>query len=838
MSTRYNTGNPIESTDVRDMSDNAKNFDEFSNSTNPSFNDRLGVARNTISGISSRADSVILEAQNELNEAIYNIEAAGAAAVDAVGFERGSGDFVTGFTVMPGMRNVAWLNPAPAGDNNLYSWSGEVPPTGKVVPPNSTPETTGGFVNAWAPRTDETLRGELYDNSGAGLIGGIEVTVESFGVVSGPVSLTVARTNAYKIMNKAAELSASGGGKIIFTKSLYQVHMDETDFSAASATVRVAALYIPYDNVILCGQGWTATTIQAYATNSAYGVVQWSEAPLENGITKVKGVGLHDICVDGNYHGDFTPASYVRQTEGVLGAGIEGLSISRLKVKNCSHYGMGLQNGGYKGCSVDGYWSENTGADGIDIKDNGSVSRAFQLNNIFVFNFGQLDEPANPWAGVDIMSLAPKVSNVFVSDFGDKGQPGAGCRVKQGAIGDLTSRGTGGVWANVANITVIQNKFKAAPSEAIGLHIKAPFVNYSNIVTLGFDGNKLGKGVWVEERYCHGVNVQVAHVIDGYNTTNASGASDRVYGDADACTVTGLTVLDTTRALILNSKYQKLNNVTLKDCPTGIVSGGSNAGKVVIKGLHLDNVADPFGQMRGTYHSITDVTGPSSANWQAGIGVIKGAADFSATAILSKNGVRLYTGSTEEVIGTEVGRFAPAVSDVFSPLRVTGNVQSSTPNTNTVGTGPTPWAGGFTQTAFTVTSDERYKTAPEKITEAMLDAAAEVDWCMFQYLDRVEEKGTDGARWHFGSIAQRFVEAFERHGLGPYRFAFICYDEWAGSPEIIGDDWEVISPAVAAGSRYGIRYDQAIILKQKQIERDHKRQIDALVTRIEALEHK
>ena len=107
---------------------------------------------------------------------------------------------------------------------------------------------------------------------------------------------------------------------------------------------------------------------------------------------------------------------------------------------------------------------------------------------------------------------------------------------------------------------------------------------------------------------------------------------------------------------------------------------------------------------------------------------------------------------------------------------------------------------------------------------------------MFQYLDRVEEKGTDGARWHFGAIAQRFVEAFERHGLDPYHFAFICYDEWGDSPELIGEDGEVISPAVEAGSRYGIRYEQAIILKQKQIERDHKRQLDALVARIEAIE--
>lgn len=241
----------------------------------------------------------------------------------------------------------------------------------------------------------------------------------------------------------------------------------------------------------------------------------------------------------------------------------------------------------------------------------------------------------------------------------------------------------------------------------------------------------------------------------------------------------------------------------------------------------------------------------------------------------------------------------------------TGNVlvgatlRPNTANTHSCGTSGSPWSGGFTQTAFTVTSDERYKTTPLEIADAMLDAAAEVEWCLFQYLDRVEEKGEDGARWHFGAMAQQFVAAFERHGLKPFRYAFICYDEWDDQyvkvqvnegdtvkatrsverpvmvevdgemrPELVQvycvdpDDGapifnedgtrktklEVVmesvveeydAPAapvyedvleVAAGSRYGIRYDQAIILKQKQIERDHKRQLEALLARIEALE--
>ena len=114
------------------------------------------------------------------------------------------------------------------------------------------------------------------------------------------------------------------------------------------------------------------------------------------------------------------------------------------------------------------------------------------------------------------------------------------------------------------------------------------------------------------------------------------------------------------------------------------------------------------------------------------------------------------------------------------------------------GTNSRPWAGGFTQAAFTVTSDERHKGKPLMLArgsltpnvtsdagmmespyaDKILDAWAEVDFVQFQYLDRIEEKGEDGARWHFGVIAQRAKEAFERHGLDAYRFGFLCYDEW------------------------------------------------------------
>lgn len=126
MSTRYNTGNPIESTDVRDMSDNAKNFDEFSNSMSDSFTDRFGVDRQTMEG-----------------------------AVRKAGFRPASFDFVTGGTLVSGDRNKAVFNPSPSGDDNWYAWQGELP---KIISPNSTPETSGGFgENAWKPVTNNIL---------------------------------------------------------------------------------------------------------------------------------------------------------------------------------------------------------------------------------------------------------------------------------------------------------------------------------------------------------------------------------------------------------------------------------------------------------------------------------------------------------------------------------------------------------------------------------------------------------------------------------------------------------------------------------------------------------
>ena len=147
-------------------------------------------------------------------------------------------------------------------------------------------------------------------------------------------------------------------------------------------------------------------------------------------------------------------------------------------------------------------------------------------------------------------------------------------------------------------------------------------------------------------------------------------------------------------------------------------------------------------------------------------------------------------------------------------------------NTTQCGTTTRPWSGGFTQTAFTVTSDEHHKQdvhpvlSDDEEMNAILDAWAEVEFTTFRYIDRVESKG-DEARWHFGVIAQRVVEAFDRHGLDWTKYAFICFDKWDNKPAVYNEKTgELMHEAVEAGEKFGIRYEQALVLEAAYMRRE------------------
>ena len=121
------------------------------------------------------------------------------------------------------------------------------------------------------------------------------------------------------------------------------------------------------------------------------------------------------------------------------------------------------------------------------------------------------------------------------------------------------------------------------------------------------------------------------------------------------------------------------------------------------------------------------------------------------------------------------------------------------------------------------TSDEREKQDVEPITDAVLDAWADVQWVSFRWRDAVHSKGA-GARVHFGLIAQRVRDVFAARGIDAFAFGVLCYDEW---PDQFGDELDDAGAPTGrkvlqlkAGNRYGVRYEQALVLEAALTRRE------------------
>ncbi|AND75138.1 hypothetical protein pf16_215 [Pseudomonas phage pf16] len=133
-------------------------------------------------------------------------------------------------------------------------------------------------------------------------------------------------------------------------------------------------------------------------------------------------------------------------------------------------------------------------------------------------------------------------------------------------------------------------------------------------------------------------------------------------------------------------------------------------------------------------------------------------------------------------------------------------------NAKTLGGSSFRWSTIYAGTSTINTSDETAKQQIKPIDDACLRAWANVEYVQYKFNDAVEAKG-DGARWHFGLIAQRVKKAFEDEGLNAFDYGLLCYDEWDEQPEEVDEEGNIIQAYLAAGSRYGIRYEEALALE-------------------------
>jgi len=175
----YNTGNPLGSTDARDLADNAVNFDSAVNSLAVTWIDRLGVTRSTFEGAVSGLT-------------FFNV-----------------GDFATGFTLTNSRQTLTY-------SGHEYGWDGLFP---KLVVAGSSPTPLG--AGGWIDRTDLTIRSDLASSDGSDLIGFSHSTTASADTVCEKlkqvVSIIDAPFNATPGVDSTAAIdAASAAAEFVF----------------------------------------------------------------------------------------------------------------------------------------------------------------------------------------------------------------------------------------------------------------------------------------------------------------------------------------------------------------------------------------------------------------------------------------------------------------------------------------------------------------------------------------------------------------------------------------------------------------------------------------------
>jgi hypothetical protein len=160
-----------------------------------------------------------------------------------------------------------------------------------------------------------------------------------------------------------------------------------------------------------------------------------------------------------------------------------------------------------------------------------------------------------------------------------------------------------------------------------------------------------------------------------------------------------------------------------------------------------------------------------------------------------------------------------------------GTVRPGADNTQALGGASNRWSEVFAGNGTINTSDERLKREIESITEKVLDAWDEIEWCQYRF--------TDGKRLHMGLVAQRVQAAFEKHGLDAFELGLLCFDEWEDQYEEVHEERKTVTPiynrnseptgefhteteivatgemrlVTPAGNRYGLRYEECLAVE-------------------------
>lgn len=180
-----------------------------------------------------------------------------------------------------------------------------------------------------------------------------------------------------------------------------------------------AGCLIMRDGVELFGQGIGKT--QLVPTSPSLDVLYLVDGTNQN---------VHDLEVDGGWTGSGAGHALLQVTSADAPLTlVENLQVRRVFAHDVGSYGLGLENGIFVNCTVEGFRTRNTGADGIDIKNRplpANYSRGIFLRSIYIESPGlRLDGQT----GVDVRGLC-ELSQIVCIGIGRSGVQMDGIRFR------------------------------------------------------------------------------------------------------------------------------------------------------------------------------------------------------------------------------------------------------------------------------------------------------------------------------------------------------------------------------------------------------------------------
>lgn len=304
-------------------------------------------------------------------------------------------------------------------------------------------EITNQFVHGFfAVDTSDTTSADdggaiLLDGSGRRVkrqIGG-NIQAAWFGVLAGVSSDAAALANSLAI-NAACDFAGTIGGGVVELPA-GTILLANTNLAPLNWDNR-RAVYIRYNSVSLKGRG-VGRTILKLAANSNCHVIKIGSR-VEQQVMNTN-CGIYDLEIDGNRLNQLIPTETENHSNGIdISTGCSSTLLHRLSVHDCAYYGIGFQRDQFKNCEVIDVDVNNTGADGLDWKDDSDAAVGNIVKRYSARNFGLSSQVLTAQVGLDLRS-GVHAEDVNISEMtGISGL--VGIRLQNGTPGAIPVQGS------------------------------------------------------------------------------------------------------------------------------------------------------------------------------------------------------------------------------------------------------------------------------------------------------------------------------------------------------------------------------------------------------------